>query len=162
MSAIWKPSVTVAAIIERDQQFFMIEEETPDGIRINQPAGHLDPNESLEQAVIRETLEETAHAFTPTGLIGTYMSRFISPTTGEAVTYLRFAFSGELGAAQDRPLDIGILRTVWMSYADLLASQDRHRSPLVMQCINDYLQGQHAPLSLLFTHPSALGNLEHQ
>ncbi len=162
MSVIWKPSVTVAAIIEHEQRFFMIEEETVDGIRINQPAGHLDPDESLEQAVIRETLEETAHAFTPTALIGTYMSRFISPKTGEAVTYLRFAFTGELGAAQDRALDTGILRTVWMSYEELLASQDRHRSPLVMQCIDDYLQGKRAPLSLLFTHASALGNLEHQ
>ena len=162
MSAIWKPSVTVAAIIESDQGFFMIEEETVDGIRINQPAGHLDPDESLEQAVIRETLEETAHAFTPTALIGTYMSRFISPTTGEAVTYLRFAFTGELGAAQDRALDTGILRTVWMSYEELKATQDRHRSPLVMQCIDDYLQGKRAPLSQLFTHASALGNLEHQ
>ncbi|MCH8620043.1 NUDIX hydrolase [Undibacterium sp. TS12] len=162
MSVIWKPSVTVAAIIERGQRFFMIEEETADGIRINQPAGHLDPDESLEQAVIRETLEETAHAFTPTALIGTYMSRFISPKTGEAVTYLRFAFTGELGAAQDRALDTGILRTLWMSYDELVASQDRHRSPLVMQCIDDYLQGKRAPLSLLFTHASALGNLEHQ
>ncbi|WP_162040006.1 NUDIX hydrolase [Undibacterium sp. YM2] len=162
MSAIWKPSVTVAAIIERDQQFFMIEEETPDGVRINQPAGHLDPDESLIQAVIRETLEETAHDFTPTSLTGTYLSRFISPKTGEEVTYLRFAFTGELGQAHDRALDTGILRTVWMSYDEIVAAQDKHRSPLVMQCIDDYLQGKRAPLSLLFTHPSALGNLEPQ
>jgi 8-oxo-dGTP pyrophosphatase MutT (NUDIX family) len=162
MSAIWKPSVTVAAIIERDQQFFMIEEETVDGIRINQPAGHLDPDESLEQAVIRETLEETAHDFTPTALIGTYLSRFISPKTGEEVTYLRFAFTGELGKAQDRSLDTGILRALWMSYDEIAAAQDRHRSPLVMQCIDDYLQGRRAPLTLLFTHPSALGNVEPQ
>ena len=86
MSAIWKPSVTVAAIIERNQQFFMIEEETIDGVRINQPAGHLDPDESLLQAVIRETLEETAHDFLPTALIGTYLSRFVSPKTGEEVS----------------------------------------------------------------------------
>ncbi|MFZ6638683.1 NUDIX hydrolase [Undibacterium sp. TC4M20W] len=162
MSAIWKPSVTVAAIIERDQQFFLIEEETPDGVRINQPAGHLDPDESLIQAVIRETLEETAHDFTPTALTGTYLSRFISPKTGEEVTYLRFAFTGELGQVHDRALDDGILRTVWMSYEEIVAAQDRHRSPLVMQCIDDYLQGRRAPLSLLFTHPSVLGNLEPQ
>lgn len=156
MSSIWKPSVTVAAIIERDRQFLMIEEETAEGMRINQPAGHLDPDESLQQAVIRETLEETAHEFTPTALVGTYLSRFISPRTGEAVTYLRFAFTGELGQRHQRALDTGILRTLWMTHAELQATQARHRSPLVLQCVNDYLAGQRAPLSLLNTHPSAL------
>ena len=160
MSTIWKPSVTVAAIIARvhDQhhQFLMIEEETEEGVRINQPAGHLDPDETLEQVVVRETLEETAHDFTPTALIGTYLSRFVSPS-GEATTYLRFAFAGELGQQHARALDHGILRTVWMSHADLQASEQRHRSPLVLQCVDDYLAGQRAPLSLLHTHPSALG-----
>ncbi|MBC3885341.1 NUDIX hydrolase [Undibacterium griseum] len=155
MSAIWKPSVTVAAVIESNKRFLMVEEETPEGIRINQPAGHLDSGESLEQAVIRETLEETAHDFTPTALIGTYLSRYVSPT-GEQVTYLRFAFTGELGQQYDRPLDTGILRTIWMSYNDILHSEHLHRSPLVLQCIDDYLRGKRAPLSLLFTHPSAL------
>ncbi|MBC3869832.1 NUDIX hydrolase [Undibacterium oligocarboniphilum] len=155
MSAIWKPSVTVAAIIESNKRFLMVEEETPEGIRINQPAGHLDPGESLEQAVIRETLEETAHDFTPTALIGTYLSRYVSPT-GEQVTYLRFAFTGELGQEYNRPLDTGILGTIWMSYNDILHSEHLHRSPLVLQCIDDYLRGKRAPLSLLFTHPSAL------
>lgn len=156
MSTIWKPSVTVAAIIERDQQFLMIEEETVDGVRINQPAGHLDPGESLEQAVIRETLEETSFDFTPTALTGTYLSRFISSANGVDVTYLRFAFCGELGQQHQRALDDGILRWLWMSYEELKASQARHRSPLVMQCIDDYLAGQRAPLSVLKTHPSAL------
>ena len=158
MSTIWKPSVTVAAIIERDQRFLMIEEETPDGIRINQAAGHLDPHESLIQAVIRETLEETAHDFTPTALVGTYLSTFISPKTAEEVTYLRFAFTGELGNAYDQPLDTGILRTLWMSYQEIVDCKHLHRSPLVLRCIDDYLQGQRAPLSLLFTHPSVLGS----
>ena len=169
MSTIWKPSVTVAAIIARqsadnpagnsgdNQQFLMIEEETAEGLRLNQPAGHLDPDESLQQAVIRETLEETAHDFVPTELIGTYLSRYVSPKTGEEVTYLRFAFTGELGQQHQRALDHGILRTLWMTPAELRASQERHRSPLVMQCVDDYLQGKRAPLSLLFTHPSALG-----
>jgi 8-oxo-dGTP pyrophosphatase MutT (NUDIX family) len=157
MSDIWKPSVTVAAIIERNNKFLMIEEETSEGLRINQPAGHLDPNESLVQAVIRETLEETAHDFTPTDLIGTYLSRYVSPKTGEEVTYLRFAFTGELGQAQARALDTGIVRTLWMSHDELLASQARHRSPLVMQCVHDYLLGRRAPLELIYTHPSALG-----
>jgi 8-oxo-dGTP pyrophosphatase MutT (NUDIX family) len=166
MSPIWKPSVTVAAIIARNNagnspsdqlEFLMIEEQTADGLRINQPAGHLDPGETLQQAVIRETLEETAHDFQPTALIGTYLSRYISPKNGEQVTYLRFAFCGELGQQHERELDHGILRTLWMTHAQLQASQERHRSPLVMQCVEDYLQGQRAPLSLLFTHPSALG-----
>ena len=157
MSHIWKPSVTVAAIIADGGRFLMIEEQTPDGIRINQPAGHLEPLESIEQAVIREALEETAHDFTPTALIGTYMSRYLSPKTGEEVTYLRFAFAGDLGQKHDRPLDEGILRTVWMTVPELEASQARHRSPLVLQCVKDYLKGQRAPLSLLYTHASALG-----
>lgn len=161
MSTIWKPSVTVAAIIARSfedtHQFLMVEEETAEGVRLNQPAGHLDPNESLQQAVIRETLEETAHDFVPTALLGSYLSRYVSPATGEEVTYLRFGFTGELGQQHDQKLDHGILRTLWMSYEEIVASQDRHRSPLVMQCVEDYLQGKRAPLSLLFTHPSALG-----
>src|SRR5438105_1214239 len=126
MEDVWKPSVTVAAIIERDGRFLLVEEETSDGVRFNQPAGHLDPNESLMRAVVRETLEETAHDFTPTSLIGMYMSRYVSSRTGQEVTYLRFAFCGELGAAHNQPLDHGILRTVWMSYEELAACKDRH------------------------------------
>jgi 8-oxo-dGTP pyrophosphatase MutT (NUDIX family) len=157
MSETWKPSVTVAAIIERDGRFLLVEEETSDGVRINQPAGHLDPNESLVQAVIRETLEESAHDFTPTALVGTYMSRYLSARTGQEVTYLRFAFTGQLGSAHDRPLDHGILRTVWMTRDELAACEEKHRSPLVLKCVDDYLQGQRAPLSLLYTHPTAIG-----
>ena len=159
MSDVWKPAVTVAAIVERDGKFLLVEEETSDGIRFNQPAGHLDPNESLEQAVTRETLEESAYDFTPTALIGMYMSRYVSSRTGLEVTYLRFAFCGELGAWHDQPLDVGILRTVWMTYEELLACQEKHRSPLVMRCIDDYLRGQRAPLEILFAHPSAVGVL---
>jgi len=158
MPTIWKPSVTVAAIIERDHRFLMIEEETLDGVRINQAAGHLDPHESLIEAVIRETLEETAHDFTPTALVGMYLSSFVSPTTAKEVSYLRFAFTGNLGKEYAQPLDDGILRTLWMNYQEIVDCKDLHRSPLVMQCIDDYLQGQRAPLSLLFTHPSVLGS----
>lgn len=157
MTDVWKPSVTVAAVVERDGRFLLVEEETSDGIRINQPAGHLDPNESLLHAVTRETLEETAYDFVPTALIGMYMSRYVSSRTGLEVTYLRFAFTGELGALHDRPLDYGILRTLWMTYDELLACSKTHRSPLVMQCVDDYLAGKHAPLSLIYTHPSAIG-----
>jgi len=157
MSDIWKPSVTVAAVIERDNRFLLVEEETSDGIRFNQPSGHLDPNESLTDAVARETLEEAAHDFTATAMIGLYMSRYVSSRTGREVTYLRFAFAGELGRAHDRPLDKGILRTLWMTREELIASREKHRSPLVLRCVDDYLAGKRAPLSLLYTHPSAIG-----
>jgi 8-oxo-dGTP pyrophosphatase MutT (NUDIX family) len=156
MTDVWKPSVTVAAIIEREGRFLLVEEETSDGIRFNQPAGHLDPNESLPQAVTRETLEEAAYDFTPTALVGMYMSRYLSSRTGKEVTYLRFAFCGELGAQHDRPLDHGILRTIWMTRDELLACQEKHRSPLVLRCVDDYLAGMRAPLSLLYTHPDAI------
>ncbi len=158
MSILWKPSVTVAAIIERDAHFLLVEEETSDGIRFNQPAGHLDPNESLIEAVSRETLEETAHEFMPTALVGMYMSRYLSARTGEEVTYLRFAFTGQVGAALDRPLDAGILRTVWMTREEMAACREQHRSPLVLQCVDDYLQGQRSPLSVIYTHPSVYGS----
>jgi 8-oxo-dGTP pyrophosphatase MutT (NUDIX family) len=159
MTDIWKPSVTVAAIIERDGRFLLVEEETSDGIRFNQPAGHLDPNESLEQAVVRETLEETAHDFSPTALVGMYMARYISSRTQLEVTYLRFAFTGTLGRMYNQPLDDGILRTVWMSHEELIASQHKHRSPLVLQCVQDYLDGKRAPLSLLYTHSTVVESL---
>jgi len=158
MSTLWKPSVTVAAIIELEGRFLLVEEETSDGIRFNQPAGHLDPDESLIDAVAREALEETAFEFTPESLVGIYMSRYLSNRTGEEVTYLRFAFAGTLGSQHNRPLDEGILRAVWMTPEELLASQEKHRSPLVMQCVDDYLEGKRSPLSLLYTHPSVTGH----
>lgn len=159
MSDTWKPSVTVAAVIERDGRFLLVEEETSEGIRFNQPAGHLDPNETLEQAVSRETMEESAHEFTPTELVGIYMSRYLSSRTNTEVTYLRFAFRGVVGADLDTPLDTGILRAVWMTYDELMATRPRHRSDLVMQCVDDYLAGKRAPLSLLYHHASILGAL---
>lgn len=157
MSEVWKPSVTVAAVIEKDNRFLLVEEETSDGIRINQPAGHLDPNETLIEAVARETLEESAHEFIPTSLVGVYMSTYLSSRTGKEVTYLRFAFCGDVGRMLDRPLDQGILRTVWMTREELLACESRHRSPLVMRCVDDYLTNRRAPLSLIYTYPSVIG-----
>ncbi len=154
MPDIWKPSVTVAAVAERNGHFLLVEEETSEGVRFNQPAGHLDPHESLEEAVVRETLEETAHDFTPTALVGMYMSRYISARTGHDVTYLSFTFCGEVGAKHDQALDVGILRAVWMSYEELVATREKHRSPSVLQRVDDYLAGKRAPLSLLITHPS--------
>jgi 8-oxo-dGTP pyrophosphatase MutT (NUDIX family) len=158
MPRIWKPSVTVAAIIERDGLFLLVEEETSEGLRLNQPAGHLDPYESLEQAVIRETLEETAHEFRPTALVGMYMSRYQSARTGEDVTYLRFTFCGEVGARHERALDHGIVRTLWLSRDEIAACRERHRSPLILQCIDEYLAGRRAPLSLLHTHASVFND----
>lgn len=154
MSDIWKPSVTVAAVIERDGRFLLVEEETSEGIRFNQPAGHLDPSESLEEAVIRETLEETAHDFTPQALVGIYMSRYVSARTGQDITYLSFTFCGVAGAQHNQPLDVGILRAVWMSYDELVACRERHRSPSVLQRVDDYLAGKRMPLSSLVTHSS--------
>ena len=154
MPHTWKPSVTVAAVIERDGRFLLIEEETSEGVRLNQPAGHLDPLESLEQAVVREVLEETAHDFTPTALVGMYMSRYCSTRRGTDVTYLRFTFCGTAGAEYDQPLDHGIIRTMWMTRDEIAACEERHRSPIVLRCVDDYLAGKRAPLDLMHTHLS--------
>jgi phosphatase NudJ len=154
----WRPSVTVAAVIERDGRFLMIEEETSEGLRINNPAGHLDPGETPAECCAREALEEAAWHFRPTHLLGVYISRFQRSTTGEDITYLRFAFTGELGAQEpDRPLDHGIVRTMWMTPEELRATADRHRSPLVLRCIDDYLAGVRFPLSSVYCDPSIRG-----
>lgn len=155
MDTRWKPSVTVAAIIERDGKFMLVEEHTPEGLRLNNPAGHLDPGESLSDGCAREALEETTHAFKPTALVGIYMSRMQRASTGEDVTYLRFAFCGELGPVQvGATLDHGIERTLWMTPQEIRDSQARHRSPLLLRCMEDYLAGQRLPLSLLYVDSS--------
>ena len=143
---IWKPNVTVAALIEREGRFLLVEEETDDGLRFNQPAGHLDEGESLVAACAREALEETAWRFTPTALVGVYQW----PRPRGDITYLRFAFAGELGEFEaGRPLDTGILRAVWMSPAEIEATRDRHRSPLIQQCVQDWLAGRRYPLEVI-------------
>ena len=143
---IWKPNTTVAALIERDGKFLLVEEETEAGIRLNQPAGHLDEGESLVAGCAREALEETAWHFHPQLLVGIYQWR--RPLRD--ITYLRFAFAGELGSHEaDRPLDDGILRTVWMTPGELAACPERHRSPLVLQCVEDWLSGRRFPLDLI-------------
>ena len=157
MPTPWKPSVTVAAVVERDGRFLMVEEETADGIRVNQPAGHLDPGETLLQAAAREALEETAHAFTPTALLGVYMTRTISNGEAEAVTYVRFAFTGVLGPAEPgRALDHGIVRILWLTADEIRARHAEHRSPLVMKSVDDYLAGRRFPLDFVYAHPSVL------
>lgn len=143
---VWKPNVTVAAVVERDNHFLLVEEETSAGLMINQPAGHLEDGESLVDAVKRETLEETAWQFLPTELVGVY--RWQHPHKG--ITYLRFAFTGDLLQREiDRPLDDGIVRTLWLSRDELAKSSDRHRSPQVLRCVEDYFNGIRLPLTVL-------------
>jgi|SRR5450631_3273079 len=159
MAERWKPSVTVAAVVARRRdgavQFLLVEEHTPEGLMLNNPAGHLDPAESPAQGVVREVLEETGRLFTPDRLVGLYLSRFQRPATGEDVTHLRLAFGGIVGPRDPAlSLDQGIVRTVWMTLAELQASRARHRSPLVLECVQDYLRGRHLPLDSITTDPS--------
>ncbi|AKJ26880.1 NUDIX hydrolase [Caldimonas brevitalea] len=155
MEERWKPSVTVAAIIERDGRYLLVEEQTSEGLKLNNPAGHLDPGESPEQGVAREALEETGCVFTPTHVLGVYLSRFHRPTTGEDVTYVRFAFTGDVSDPQPGwVLDEGIVRTVWMTPDEIRAAADRLRSPLVLRCLDDHLAGRRFPLDLLTTDPT--------
>lgn len=149
------PVPTVAAVIERAGRFLMVIEQCEAGLRINQPAGHLEPGESLVDACVRETLEETAHPFVPEALVGIYLWRSGPAPAGRA--YLRFAFTGSTGEAiAGRALDQGIVEAVWMSVDELAHRRAEHRSPLVMQCVEDYLHGRRYPLALLTTHPDAL------
>jgi phosphatase NudJ len=155
MRTRWKPNVTVAAIVERDGRFLLVEEATAEGLKLNNPAGHLDPGESPADGCAREVLEETAHHFRPTALLGVYLSRVMHRPTGKDVTYLRLAFCGELGQHDPaRPLDQGIVRTLWLTADEIRASIERHRSPLLMRCVEDYLAGVRHPLSAIYTHPS--------
>ena len=147
MAIRWKPNVTVAAVIEKEGRFLLVEEHTTDGLMLNTPAGHLDPGESPAEGCIRETLEETAHHFTPTALLGVYMAR---TRRAEDITYMRFAFTGTLGAFEaDRPLDDGIVRTLWMTADEIRANRERHRSPLLLRCVEDFLAGKRYPLDLI-------------
>ena len=142
---IWKPNVTVAAVIEQKGRFLLVEEMTNQGLRFNQPAGHLEPDESLIEAVSREAMEESAYHFSPERLLGIY--RWRSP---EDTTYLRFAFTGSVtGHDAARKLDEGILRTVWLTPDEIRATQARHRSPLILRCVEDYLAGKAYPLEIL-------------
>lgn len=145
---IWKPNVTVAAVIEHNGKFLLVEEETAEGVMFNQPAGHLEDGESLMEAARREVWEETAYRFEPVSLLGVYHWKHPK----KDITYLRFAF---IGKADDhdpqQPLDEGILRAVWMTPEEIHATADRHRSPQVLTCIEHYLAGQRFPLTVL-TH----------
>jgi 8-oxo-dGTP pyrophosphatase MutT (NUDIX family) len=144
----WMPHATVAAIVEHNGKFLLVEEHTDRGNRFNQPAGHLEDNETLLDAVIRETLEETAYRFEPTALLGIYHWKH----THNETTYLRFAFIGKVSDHQpELPLDDGIVRAVWMSADEMRSQAMLMRSPQVLTCVEDYLSGKQYPLSVL-TH----------
>ena len=142
---IWKPHATVAAVIERDDQYLLVE-EIRDGARVlNQPAGHLEDRECMADAVVREVLEETAYHFQPEALVGCY--RWRHPVREH--TYLRLAFCGSVGTAQgQQALDEGIIAARWLRY-DEIKNSDALRSPLVLQCIDDYRAGKRYPLEFL-------------
>jgi 8-oxo-dGTP pyrophosphatase MutT (NUDIX family) len=143
---VWKPDVTVAAVVERDGRFLFVEERSGGRIVLNQPAGHLENGETLFAAVARETLEETGWSFTPEHLVGLYVWQ----PEHLSRTFLRVAFTGRLdGHDPSRPLDHGILRTRWLDREQLLAAQPKHRSPLVLRCVDDYLGGARYPLDLV-------------
>jgi len=143
---IWKPSVTVAAVIERGGKFLFVEERIDGRLVLNQPAGHLDPGESLIAACRREVLEETAHDFEPRSLVGIYRWHYAA----KDVTFLRFCFGGEPGTLhQERKLEKEIERLHWLTLEELRARKADHRSPLVQRCVEDYVSGQRYPLDVL-------------
>lgn len=145
---VWKPHVTVSAVIERDSKFLVVEEIAHGKQVINNPAGHLEEAESLHDAIIREVQEETAYTFVPEAITGIYLWR--SPSSDK--TFLRVNFCGICnGHDPQQALDEGILHAAWLTRAELTAEAKRLRSPLVLRCIDDYLAGTRHPLTLL-TH----------
>jgi 8-oxo-dGTP pyrophosphatase MutT (NUDIX family) len=162
MSERWKPNVTVAALIERDGHYLLVEEQSRDGLRLNNPAGHLEAGESPEQAVVREVLEETGRVFTPEALVGVYLARSRRPADDGGpdhdVTYLRFAYSGTVGEADPAlPLDHGIVRTLWMAGDAILACPQLHRSPLLVRGLLDHRAGRRHPLDMVWADPTVFG-----
>ena len=154
----WKPSVTVAAVIEQDGRYLLVEEHTAAGLRLNTPAGHLEPGESPQQGAVREALEETGRVFTPSALLGVYVAAS-ADKEGQPTTWVRFAFCGSAGEPDPaRALDAGIVRTLWLTPQEVEASQARHRSPLVWRCVRDHARGQRFGLDAIHTDASALGS----
>jgi 8-oxo-dGTP pyrophosphatase MutT (NUDIX family) len=143
---VWKPHVTVAAIAQRHGKFLFVEERVGGELVINQPAGHLDPGENLIEAVVRETLEETAWRFEPEALVGIYLWR--QPQNGS--TFLRFSFAGRVsGHDTSLDLDDGIQRALWLTRDQIISQQPRLRSPMVLRGVDDFLAGQRIPLAVL-------------
>jgi 8-oxo-dGTP pyrophosphatase MutT (NUDIX family) len=147
----WQPDVTVATIVVRDGRVLCVEERVAGRVVINQPAGHLEPDESLFDAALRETREETGWDVRLTAFVGAYQWKAPTQADGsDGRHFLRFAFAADpIQHDPARQLDEGILRACWMTPEELLAARDRHRSPLVWQAVADYLAGQRHPLSML-------------
>ena len=146
MNETVRPAITVATIVERDGRFLLVEEETRSGLRLNQPAGHVEAGESIVSAAARETLEEAAWRVDPTALVGVY--QWGSPDNG--TTFVRFTFAAApLAHEPARRLDTGIVRVLWLNYEDIAARQDVHRTPLVLRCLDDYRAGRRWPLGLI-------------
>ena len=142
----WQPDVTVATVVVNDGRLLMVEETVGGCLVLNQPAGHLEPDESLLSAALRETLEETGWEVRLTAFVGAYQWK--APETGRH--YLRFAFAAEpVRHHPDRPLDEGISRALWFTPGELKAEAARHRSPLVWRVVSDFLAGRRQPLELL-------------
>lgn len=142
----WHPHQTVATIVERDNKFLLVEELIDGKTVINQPAGHLENNESLIEAAVRETFEETAWKVEPVALLGVY--KYTAPSNN--ITYIRTCFIAEaLEHIVDSPLDTGIIRALWLTKSELEARSDDLRSPLVMRVIEDYLEGKRYSLGLV-------------
>ncbi|WXL27602.1 NUDIX hydrolase [Ectopseudomonas mendocina] len=142
----WNPHITVATVVEQDGKFLLVEELKAGRLVLNQPAGHLEANETLREAAIRETLEETGWDVELTGLLGIYL--YTAPSNG--VTYQRVCFTAKaLRHHPDRQLDEGITRALWLSPEELAAEASRCRSELIIRCVDDYLNGSHGSLDLV-------------
>lgn len=145
----------MAAVIEKEGRYLMIEEMTRDGLRINNPAGGLEPGESPLAGAVREALEETACHFTPEALLGVYLARNPDSERGPGVTYLRIAFCGSASdPVPGRALDSPVVRTLWMTFDEIAAAGERLRGPLVLRCLEDHRAGRRLPLEAIYTHPS--------
>jgi 8-oxo-dGTP pyrophosphatase MutT (NUDIX family) len=145
---VWKPHTTVAALCERDGRYLLVREKVDGRVVYNQPAGHLEPGESLIDAVVRETMEETLHPFTPTALLGIYRYQT------DRLTFIRYLFRGETEAPVAGRLDPDIIAAEWLDYDKILACRDRHRTPMVLQCIEDARGNPGYPLDV-FSHEFA-------
>ncbi len=142
----WAPHVTVATIIERDNRFLMVYEESDGKLVYNQPAGHLDPDETLHEAAIRETLEETGWTVKLTGVVG--VNLYTAPSNG--VTYFRTTFIGKaISHDANRALDTGIIEAVWLTYEELLERKDQLRSPMTLQIVEEYCAGRRFSLEVV-------------
>lgn len=141
----WPPHVVVATVVEQNGKFLLVHEEDDGRAVYNQPAGHWDLGESLLQAAVRETLEETGWEVKLDYLVGQYIHT--APHNG--ITYFRTAFAAQPLKQTTSELDSEIIEAVWLTYEEIKAKEAFMRSPMVIQVIDDYLAGKHYPLSLI-------------